>query len=247
MKKLFFKIIFIKSFLFSFGGFGFNSGVSFFEIKPSLNSNIKIGNTNVAQLTNHGFKNSINYGGYFIYPYQDIEIEFLFNKLKKEYQFSFKNQLGNSNYQESKLYNFNFNLENYYLNLNKNFNLLNYKTFFNSYFLISIGLGLNRGTPIVDNKLFELNDSLFVFDGDGKSDLKNGTLSLLKLEEELNRNLIGISYNFNLHSGLRAKIFNIEIFCLYKLIYPTKTLKGDDLISNIKNFGSLNFRLGLMI
>ena len=96
MKSILFNHIFGAVFIasniaFSFGGFGINSGLNYFSIKSSTISNINKNNETIAYATNHGITNGLNFGVYGYITVRSGNIELELSKLKKEYQFTFKN------------------------------------------------------------------------------------------------------------------------------------------------------------
>ena len=83
-------LLIFKSFIYPYGGFGINSGMNFFSIKASNESHIIEDNNTIAYVTNHGVTNGLNIGAYYYFLLNNGDIDFEYNQLTKEYQFSFK-------------------------------------------------------------------------------------------------------------------------------------------------------------
>ena len=225
------------------------TGITYFSIEPSLSSLIinSQGDTTSA-ITNHGFMNAPHFGLYVLIPYKSINYEFEINRLKKEYQFSFIN---NSYNNTSKGYKIDFLLNSYYITIHKALLEFGYKSYLDINFMSGLGFGLNESTPIVNNDLFNKNDTSFVFNGDGEPDMVNGILSIRKLQNEIENQLFNKSFNIHLQTAFKVRVIDLEFFLLYRYTWPTESINGigtrQDLIKDIPGFRSINFRIGIFI
>ena len=239
-----FGAVFIFSNLaFSLGGFGINSGLNYFSIKSSTISNININNETIAYATNHGITNGLNIGLYSYINLRSGNIELELSKLKKEYQFTFKNKLGFTSNSESILYNIDFFQRTLFLSFNRYLKTINYKSYIYSNYFLGLGLGFIQSTPVVDNKLFKNNPFLFVFDGSGNPNLTGGTLSLTKLRDQIEEKpIIKNTTSLSLQTGYKIRLVNIEFSVFYRYLIIKEILHPD-----YQNYGSFNLRLGLYI
>ena len=236
-------IIACNSFIYSYGGIGINSGINYFSVDASIDSYIKENQNTIAYATNHGIKNGLNFGAYFYFHLNDGEIDFEYNQLKKEYEFSFKNQLTSYQNYDSKKYKTHFIQKRYCVILNKHLIEKDFKPYFFSKGFLGFGMGIISSTPVIDNTFFKNNSRSFVFDGFGDPDLSSGTLSLSILNDQIEKDsLIKFSSKFILQIGYKIRLINIELTTLYKY-----EIMNEKLHQNYRNFGTLKLRLGLNI
>lgn len=242
-KYLIYIVIFFNSFIYSYGGIGINSGINFFSVTSSHNSNIIQNNQTVAYLTNHGIKNGLNFGAYLYFHLNDGEINIEYNQLKKEYQFSFRNQLTSNQNNESKKYNTHFIQKRYCVLLNKYLIEKDLKPYLFSKGFLGFGIDIISSTPVIDNIFFKNNSRSFVFNGEGDPDLPHGTLSLSQLNDQIiTEPLIKYMPGFILQTGYKIRLINLEITVLYRY-----EIMKDLLHMEYGNFGSIKLRLGLSI
>ena len=236
-------VIICNSFIYSYGGIGISSGINYFSVKASIDSYIKENGNTIAYATNHGLKNGLNFGVYFYFHLNDGEIDFEYNQLTKEYQFSFKNQLNSYQNNNSKIYKTHFNQKSVCLILNKYLIKKDFKPYLFSNGFLGFGMGIISSTPVIDNIFFKNNNKSFVFDGFGDPDLSHGTLSLSILNNQINKDpLIRFSSKFILQIGYKIRLINIELTTLYNY-----EIINEKLHKYYRNFGTLKLRLGLNI
>tara|TARA_A100000164_G_scaffold164404_1_gene145894 strand:+ start:743 stop:1489 length:747 start_codon:yes stop_codon:yes gene_type:complete len=236
-------IIACNSFIYSYGGIGINPGINFFSVTSSYDSNIIENNNTVAYLTNHGIKNGLNFGAYFYFHLNDGNIDFEYNQLKKEYQFSFKNQLTSYQSNDSKKYKTHFIQKRYCVILNKYLVEKDFKPYLFSKGFLGFGIGLISSTPVIDNIFIKNNSRSFVFDGEGNPNLAYGTLSLSQLNDQITKEpLIKYTPGFILQSGYKIRLINLEIALLYRYEIMKEILHID-----YGNFGTIKLKLGLTI
>ena len=236
-------LIIFNSSIYSYGGIGISSGINYFSVKASIDSYIKENGNTIAYATNHGLKNGLNFGGYFYFHLNDGEIDFEYNQLTKEYQFSFKNQLNSYQNNDSKIYKTHFNQKRFCVVLNKYLIKKDFKPYLFSNGFLGFGIGIISSTPVIDNIFFKNNHNSFVFNGFGDPDLSNGTLSLSILNNQIDKDpLINFSSNFILQIGYKIRLINIELTALYRYEIINKKLH-----QNYNNFGTFKLNLGLTI
>ena len=235
-------VIICNSFIYSYGGIGISSGINYFSVKASIDSDIKENGNTIAYATNHGLKNGLNFGAYFYFHLNDGEIDFEYNQLMKEYQFSFRNQL-NSYQNNSQIYKTHFNQKRFCVVLNKYLIKKDFKPYLFSNGFLGVGMGIISSTPVIDNIFFKNNHKSFVFDGFGDPDLSDGTLSLSILNNQIDKDpLINFSSKFILQIGYKIRLINIELTTLYRY-----EIINQKLHQNYNNFGTLRLILGLTI
>ena len=236
-------VIILNSFIYSYGGIGISSGINYFSVKASIDSYIKENGNTIAYVTNHGLKNGLNFGAYFYFHLNDGKIDFEYNQLMKEYQFSFRNQLNSYQNNDSEIYKTHFNQKSVCVVLNKYLIKKDIKPYLFSNGFLGVGIGIISSTPVVDNIFFKNNHKSFVFDGFGDPDLSDGTLSLSILSNQIDKDpLIKFSSKFILQIGYKIRLINIELTTLYRY-----EIINQKLHQNYNNFGTLGLNLGLTI
>ncbi len=234
--------IFCKSFIYPYGGIGINSGINYFSVDASIDSYIKENNNTIAYVTNHGINNGLKFGAYLYFHLNDGEIDFEYNQLEKEYQFSFKNKLDSYN-GNAKMYKTHFIQKRFCVVLNRYLLEKYFKPYLFSKGFLGFGLGLTSSTPVIDNTFFKNNSRSFVFDGNGDPDLSHGTLSLSILNNRIDKDpLIKFFSKFILQIGYTIRLINIELTTLYRY-----EIMNQELHQNYRNFGTLKARLGLSL
>ena len=236
-------VIVFKTFIYSYGGVGINSGIHFFSVKSSLDLYVKENNRNIASVNNYGMTNGFNIGTYLYFSLNEGNLDFEYDQLKKEYQFSFKNNLNFSQNNDSKIYNTNFLQKRFCVTLNKYVITKNFKPYIFSKGFLGFGMGIISSTPVIDNNLFKNNSSSFIFDGSGEPNLEYGTLSLSKLNDQIMKDrLLKFTSSYLLQAGYKIRLINLELIILYKY-----EMMNDKPHQDYFNWGSFKLRLGLNI
>ena len=242
-KYLIYICFIFNSFIYSYGGIGINSGINYFSVDASTDSYIKENNNIIAYVTNHGINNGLSFGAYFYFHLNDGKIEFDYNQLSKEYQFSFKNQLTSYQINNSETYRTSFTQKRFCVTINKYFLEKDFKPYLFSKGFLGFGIGVVGSAPVIDNTFLKNNSRSFVFDGLGDPDLSDGTLSLSILNNKIHKDpLVKFSSKYILQIGYKIRLINFELTTLYKYEFMNEKLHQDYI-----NFGSLKLRLGLSI